>query len=222
VARLDVGEIGPAKHLTVGDRFVLVSGRDNREHEITADHGSHFEYDGRPNKMLSKDEPVRRAGKHDVGERTDRVVSQLEGAIKLLNQSGDLSAWMSSMSDVVSSVLNYGMDEVVLQLEKLEKLGTALFSQAKGRRDRTALETLDTRSYKEWNRAAADAVAALRSSIVAEGSLRPLVQEIIKQCGDKWCLYSHKKKNGKHRRLGTHPSKEAAYAQERAIKAHGG
>jgi hypothetical protein len=148
-------------------------------------------------------------------------VSQLEGAIKLLNQSGDLSAWMSSMSDVVSSVLNYGMDEVVLQLEKLEKLGTALFSQAKGRRDRSALETLDTRSYKEWNRASSEAVAALRSVIVAEG-LRPVVQEIVRQCGDEWCLYTKSKKNGKRRRLGTHPSKDAAYRQERAIKAHGG
>lgn len=162
---------------------MFVGGADGREHEITDDHGSHFEYDGRPNKRLSKDEPVRRVGQHEVGERTDRVVSQLEGAIKLLNQSGDLSAWMSSMSDVVSSVLNYGMDEVVLKLEKLEKLGTALFSQAKGRRDHSAIETLDTRSYKEWNRTTADVVAALRAVIVAEGSLRPLVQKIVKQYG---------------------------------------
>ena len=85
------------------------------------------------------------------------------------------------MSDIVSTVLTYGMDEVVLQLEKLEKLGTALFSQAKGRRDRSAIETLDTRSYKEWNRATADALAALRSSIVAETALRPLVHGIVKR-----------------------------------------
>lgn len=222
MARLDVGETGIAKHLVVGDRFVFVGGPDGREHEVTDDHGSHFEYDGRPNKILSKDAAVKRAGAHDVGERTDRVVSALEGAIKNLNRAGDLSAWMTSMSDVVSTVLNYGMEEVVLELEKLEKLGTALFSQAKGRRDRTALETLDTRSYKEWNRATADAVASLRSVVVVESTLRPLVKEIVRKCGDDWCLYSKRKKNGKSRRLGTHPSKDAAYRQERAIKAHGG
>lgn len=222
MARLDVGETGPAKHLVVGDRFVFVGGPDGREHEITDDHGSHFEYDGRPNKVLSKDAAVKRAGAHDVGERTDRVVSALEAAIKSLNRAGDLSAWMTSMSDVVSTVLNYGMEEVVLKLEKLEKLGTALFSQAKGRRDRTALETLDTRSYKEWNRATADAVASLRSVMIVESTLRPLVQEIVRQCGDKWCLYTKHAKNGKRRRLGTHSSKAGAERQERAIKAHGG
>jgi len=222
VARLDIGETGPAKHLVVGDRFVFVGGPDAREHEITDDHESHFEYDGRPNKILSKNTAVRRAGAHNVGERTDRAVATLEAAIKNLNRSGDLSAWMASMSDVVSTVLNYGMEEVVLELEKLEKLGTALFSQAKGRRNRTALETLDTRSYKEWNRATADAVASLRSVMVVESTLRPLVKEIVRKCGDDWCLYSRKKKNGKHRRLGTHPSKAAAYNQEKAIKVHGG
>ena len=184
VARLDVGETGPAKHLVVGDRFIFVGGPDSREHEVTDDHESHFEYDGRPNKILSKDTAVKRAGAHDIGERTDRVVSMLEAAIKNLNRVGDLSVWMSSMSDVVSTVLNYGMEEVVLKLEKLEKLGTALFSQAKGRRDRNAIETLDTRSYKEWNRATSDAVTALRSVMVVESSLRPLVQDIVKQYSD--------------------------------------
>lgn len=181
MARLDVGETGLAKHLVVGDRFVFVGGPDGREHEITNDHGSHFEYDGRPNKVLSKGMAVKRAGAHDVGERTDRVVSALQAAIKSLNRSGDLSAWMASMSDVVSMVVNYGMDEIVLKLEKLEKLGTGLFSQAKGRRDRTAIETLDTRSYKEWNRATADAIESLRSVMVVESTLRSLVQKIVRQ-----------------------------------------
>ena len=48
------------------------------------------------------------------------------------------------------------------------------------------------------------------------------LQEIVRRCGKNWCLYSKHKKNGKRRRLGTHPSKAAAYRQERAIKAHGG
>jgi hypothetical protein len=181
VTHLDVGETGAAKHLVVGDRFVFFGNADQREHVITADHGSHFEYDSRPNKRLSKDTLVKRSGAHDVGERTDRVVSALAGAIKQLNRYGDLSTWMSSMSDVVSTVLTYGMDEVVLQLEKLEKLGTALFSRAKGQRDRSAIETLDARSRKEWEHATASADAALRASIVAEATLRPLIKEIIRR-----------------------------------------
>ena len=54
--------------------------------------------------------------------------------------------------------------------------------------------------------------------------LRELISEIIRKCGDKWCLYTKKKdkKTGKRRRLGTHPSKAAADRQERAIKSRGG
>lgn len=52
--------------------------------------------------------------------------------------------------------------------------------------------------------------------------VREVLSEIIKKCGDKWCLYSKHKVGGKRKRLGTHPSKAAAERQERAIKAHGG
>ena len=54
--------------------------------------------------------------------------------------------------------------------------------------------------------------------------LRELITEIIRKCGDKWCLYTkHKdKKTGRRRRLGTHSSRAGAARQERAIKAHGG
>jgi len=59
-----------------------------------------------------------------------------------------------------------------------------------------------------------------------ESLLKMYISEIIRKCGDKWCLYtkSKSKKTGKRRRLGTHPSKEAAQRQERAIaiKMHGG
>ena len=59
---------------------------------------------------------------------------------------------------------------------------------------------------------------------LTEDLLRQVVSEIVRKCGDDWCLYTKKKdsKTGKRRRLGTHSSKEAAYRQERAIKAHGG
>lgn len=54
--------------------------------------------------------------------------------------------------------------------------------------------------------------------------LRKLIVEIIRKCGDEWCLYTKSKdpKTGKRRRLGTHDSKSGAERQERAIKAHGG
>ena len=54
--------------------------------------------------------------------------------------------------------------------------------------------------------------------------LRDLISEIIRKCGDKWCLYTKKKnrKTGRRRRLGTHRSRSAAERQERAIKANGG
>lgn len=60
--------------------------------------------------------------------------------------------------------------------------------------------------------------------IIDESLLRELIFEIIRKCGDKWCLYtkSKDKKTGKRRRLGTHASREAAEKQERAIKSHGG
>jgi hypothetical protein len=177
---LDIEQTGAAKHLVVGDRFVFVDGNDKREHVITADQDSHFEYDSRPNKHLSKDTLVKRVGTHDVGERKSRIVSSLEIAIKQLNKSGDISAWMISMSDIVSTAINYGMNETVLQLEKLEKLGTALFSHAKGRREKTAIETLDKRNVKEWNQASASAIESLRNSIMAETSLRSLIRKIVR------------------------------------------
>lgn len=54
--------------------------------------------------------------------------------------------------------------------------------------------------------------------------LRQLISEIIRKCGEKWCLYTKKKdpKSGRRRRLGTHTSKSGAERQERAIKARGG
>jgi hypothetical protein len=52
--------------------------------------------------------------------------------------------------------------------------------------------------------------------------LREMISEIIRKCGDKWCLYTKGKKDGRRRRLGSHESRSDAERQERAIKAHGG
>jgi len=53
--------------------------------------------------------------------------------------------------------------------------------------------------------------------------LRQYIFEIIRKCGDDWCLYTKNKdkKTGKRRRLGTHSSRDGAERQERAIKARG-
>lgn len=59
---------------------------------------------------------------------------------------------------------------------------------------------------------------------MTDNLLRQLIAEIIRKCGDDWCLYTKSKdpKTGRRRRLGTHSSKSAAERQERAIKARGG
>lgn len=58
----------------------------------------------------------------------------------------------------------------------------------------------------------------------SEKLLRNLISEVVRKCGDDWCLFTKKKdrKTGKRRRLGTHKSKKGAERQERAIKAAGG
>lgn len=59
---------------------------------------------------------------------------------------------------------------------------------------------------------------------MGEVLLRQLIVEIIRKCGDQWCLFTRKKdkKTGRRRRLGTHSSRAGAERQERAIKMHGG
>ena len=54
--------------------------------------------------------------------------------------------------------------------------------------------------------------------------LRRLISEIIRKCGDEWCLYTRKKdrKTGRRRRLGTHATRAGAERQEKAIKISGG
>lgn len=53
--------------------------------------------------------------------------------------------------------------------------------------------------------------------------LRNYIFEIIRKCGNDWCLYtkSKDKKTGRRRRLGTHSTRLGAERQERAIKSSG-
>jgi hypothetical protein len=55
-----------------------------------------------------------------------------------------------------------------------------------------------------------------------EALLREYINEVIRKCGDKVCLYTKHKKGGKRRKLGTHSSVASAKRQEKAIHAHGG
>lgn len=182
VSRLEVDEIGQSNNLQIGDKFVFVSGPDKREHTITNNLESHFEYDGNPSRKLSKGEIVKRVGQHDSGERRGRTLDSLSSAIKTLNKTGDVASWMNAMSDVLSRVLSIGMKEVVLDLEKLEKLGTVLFSKSAGKNNKMAIDTLDPKSRKEWIRAVESATKMVEDSIVAESTLRNLVQKIITSC----------------------------------------
>lgn len=221
--RLEVEEVGPASFLSVGDKFMFHGGSDGREHTITQDLDSHFEYDGRPNRRLSKDTPVKRVGAPDPGERTERVVQALTNAVRGLEATGDQSEWANAMADVIQRAATYGMDDVILPLEKLQKQGAAVFARARVFQGKSAADDLNVAIRKRWA-ADVNAVAQkLRDSILeSRNTLREVIREVIQKCGDDYCLYTKHKKAGKRRRLGKHSSRAGAERQERAIKAHGG
>lgn len=181
VPRLEVDEIGQSNNLQIGDKFVFVNGPDKREHTITNNLESHFEYDGNPSRKISKGEIVKRVGKYDSGERRARTIDSLNLAIKNLNKTGDVASWMNTMSDVLSRAFAIGMEDVILDLEKLERLGTRLFSKSAGKNNKMAIDTLDPKSRKEWIRAVESATKMVEDSIVAESVLRNLVQKIVKK-----------------------------------------
>ena len=211
--------------LAVGDRFVFFDARDGAEHEVTGDPDSHFEYDGRPNRRLSKDTLVKRVGKRDSGEALDRILDRLNMAVGRLQRDGDVSAWAGAVADILSRVTTHGMDDAAIPLEKLARLGDALFSKLRKRRGKDAVESLPTHDRKRWDAAVAGVEDALsRAAELAEGvqAIRDVVSEVIRKCGEEWCLYTKHAKDGKRRRLGTHSSRAGAERQERAIKTRGG
>jgi hypothetical protein len=217
---LEIEQVGPASQLNVGDRFVFTDGQDRRQHEVTQDLDSHLEFDGRPNKRLSKDVMVKRVGEHDPGEMTERAVAALTTAVRNLEGSGDVQRWAIDMSDVINRAAGSGMRDAILPLEKLQNQGAAVFSRIHQAHGKTAVEQLVPAIRKRWTADVAIVVEIVRGSLME--NVRILVREVIRQCGDKFCLYTKHKVNGKRRKLGTHPSKESAERQEKAIHAHGG
>lgn len=176
--RLEVDEVGPASFLNVGDKFMFNGGPDAREHTITQDLDSHFEYDGRPNKRLSKDTPVKRIGAPDPGERTDRVVAALQTAVRGLELTGDVALWANAISDVISRAATYGMDQdVILSLEKLEKQGSAVFARAQLSHGKGAIDSLNNAIRKRWTADVSGVTQKLRGALLED--LRAFVREVI-------------------------------------------
>ncbi len=176
--RLEVDEVGPASFLSVGDRFMFNGGSDAREHTVTQDFDSHFEYDGRPNKRLSKDTPVKRVGAPDPGERTERVVNALTTAVRGLEMTGDLAQWANAISDVISRAATYGMDEdVILSLEKLEKQGSAVFAHAQLSHGKKAIDSLNNAIRKRWVADVTGLTQKVRGALLE--NLRAYVREIL-------------------------------------------
>ncbi len=178
--RLEVDEVGPAKFLSVGDKFMFSGGVDANEHTVSQDLDSHFEYDSRPNKRLSKDTPVKRVGAPDPGERTERVVSALATAIRGLEMTGDVAQWANAVSDVISRAATYGMDEnVILSLEKLEKQGSAVFARARLQHGKAAVDSLNNAIRKRWAADVGAMTQMLRGALLED--LRALVRAIISE-----------------------------------------
>lgn len=177
--RLEVNQAGPASFLQVGDKFIFTGGTpDNREHTVTQDLSSHFEYDGRPNKKLSKDTPVQRVGAPDPGETTERVVAALTNAVRGLEQTGDVAKWAQSVADVISRAAAAGMDQdVVLSLEKLEKQGSAVFARARVYHGKSAVEDLNAAIRKRWAADVNAVVQSVRGALLED--LREFVRGVI-------------------------------------------
>lgn len=176
--RLEVGETGQAKNLELGDTFRLVDGDDKRDHVVTDDHGSHFEYDGRPNKRLSKDTLVRRVGKPNEGESKDRLLNLYDASCRNLEKDGNVQAWLVALNDVISRAVSLGMDDAMPSFDKLERVSTAIFSRAKGKRGKLALDLLDTNDRKTWTSIKNATRQLIEDHLVVE-SLRAIVRTLI-------------------------------------------
>ncbi len=174
---LEIDQVGPAKHLQVGDHFVFTDGENPGQHEVTQDHDSHLEFDGRVNKKLSKDVMVKRVGEHDPGERTERAVAALTGAVRALEQSGDIQQWNVTMSDVISRAAASGMEDAVMPLEKLSKQGAAVFSRARQQHGKMAIDLLVPAVRKRWSADVAGVTQVVRGSLME--SVRLLVRAVI-------------------------------------------
>lgn len=185
--QLEVDQVGPASQLQVGDLFVFTDGQDRNQHEVTQDLGSHLEYDGRVNRRLSKDVMVKRVGAPNPGERTERAVQALMGAVQTLEKTGDVQAWSVAMSDVISRAAASGMEDAVLPLEKLAKQGSAVFARAREQHGKAASDLLVPAVKKRWAADVASVAQVVRSSLMenVRRVVRGYLQGLSRQVGQK-------------------------------------
>ncbi len=188
---LEIDQVGPATQLKIGDQFVFTDGQDRQQHEVTQDLDSHLEFDGRPNKRLSKDVMVRRVGERDPGEMTERAVAALTTAIRNLEGSGNVQQWAVDMSDVINRAAGSGMGDAILPLEKLQNQGAAVFSRVNKAHGKKAVDQLVSAVRKRWAADVASVLDVVRGSLME--NVRTLVREVIRQRGDKFCLYTRHK-----------------------------
>lgn len=150
VHHLEIGQAGQANNLLVGDYFVRVDDPNGKPKQVTNDLGSHFEFDGRVNKKLSKDTMVRRVGEAADGELALRASETFRAAVQALELNGDVQQWSVMMSDVLSRAVSAGLEDVLLPLEKLEKQGSAVFAKARRSHDQAAAASLTPAVRKRW------------------------------------------------------------------------
>lgn len=209
---LKVGESGMATDLKVGDRFVFVDqGRDKKQHTITNDAQSHFEYDGRPNKILSKAETVTRVGEADPNENLDHYSNELKNALHQLETVGDIGVFLDRGEGAINFLAK--LPEGGKIADTLLKVAIDVFSDAPKRHGKKPIDLLDRKKRNEYLSAKEEAFNLIKTNL-SESVIRELVSEIIKKCGSKWCLVS--KKTGKT--LGKHDTKSDAEKQEIAIQ----
>jgi len=175
--QLEIDQIGPASKLQVGDLFVFIDGSDSNQHEVTQDLDSHFEYDGRVNKKLTKDMMVQRVGAPNLGERTARAVTALQTAVKSLEQTGNVQQWAVMMSDVISRVGASGMHDAVLPLEKLAKQGSAVFAKVRQAHRKLAVDQLVPMVRKRWAADVTSVIQIIHNSLMED--VRRLVRAVL-------------------------------------------
>jgi len=208
---LKIGDSGLASELKVGHRFIFLNQKDKKEHVITSDMESHFLYDNKPNKILSKAEIVKRIGEANPNEDLEHYQNQLESSLKDLENTGDIGTFL----DRGESSINYlaSLEKGGKVADNLLKIAIDVFSDAPKRHGKSSIQLLDRKKRQEYQSAKEQAFDLIRSNL-SESIIREVISEIIQKCGSKWCLKS--KKTGKI--LGKHDTKSDAEKQEIAIQ----
>lgn len=180
---LKVGESGIATDLKVGDRFVFVDqGRDKKQHTVTNDVGSHFEYDGKPNKILSKAETVTRVGEANPNENLDHYKTELENALHQIETVGDIGVFLDRGEGAINFLAKLPQGGKIA--DTLLKVAIDVFSDAPKRHGKKPINLLD-RKKRDQYLSAKEAAFNLIKTNLSESVIRELVSEIAKRQQEK-------------------------------------